>query len=250
MSDRIDAEVGASPYQNRLTRRESLRRMAVLAAGAVPIAVWSASAEAADGSTVAGTFAPWPSLDLKAVNAAGYGTDPDLITPVSAPWPRLLSEAQRSLGAVLADIIVPREDDVPAASEVGAVDVLDEWISAPYPSQQADRQLIEPGLRWIDDEAQRRHGEPFVRLSKTQRLAIVDEIAFTDQPTPAGLEMPKAFFARLRALVVGAFLTSPEGTEDLGYVGNVPIRGDYPGPTPEAMAHLEKLLDELGLSQG
>ena len=66
--------------------------------------------------------------------------------------------------------------------------------------------------------------------------------------TPAGLETPKLFFSGLRALVVGAFFTSPEGMRDLGYIGNTPIYGDYPGPTPEAMVHLESLVENLGLS--
>ena len=35
----------------------------------------------------------------------------------------------------------------------------------------------------------------------------------------------------------------------MGYQGGVPINGDYPGPTPEAMAHLEGVLEDLGLSE-
>ena len=50
-----------------------------------------------------------------------------------------------------------------------------------------------------------------------------------------------------RQLVVGAYVTSPQGMQDLGYQGNVPIAGDYPGPTPEAMTHLHSLLNDLDL---
>ena len=107
--------------------------------------------------------------------------------------------------------------------------------------------MIEPGLQWLNDEASRRFDAAFVDLSESQRLEIVDEIAFADRPTPPGLERPKAFFAGFRGLVVGAWVTTPEGMKDLGYEGNVAIAGDYPGPTPEAMAHLEGLLDDLGL---
>ncbi len=46
-----------------------------------------------------------------------------------------------------------------------------------------------------------------------------------------------------------AYFASPEGTKDLGYIGNIPIAGDYPGPTPEAIAHLDTILDELGLTE-
>ncbi|MBT5682665.1 MAG: gluconate 2-dehydrogenase subunit 3 family protein, partial [Gammaproteobacteria bacterium] len=46
-----------------------------------------------------------------------------------------------------------------------------------------------------------------------------------------------------------AYFASPEGTKDIGYIGNTPIAGDYPGPTPEAMAHLDKMLSDLGLTE-
>jgi hypothetical protein len=207
----------------------------------------SVTLPACDGTADPAGHAPWPELELKPVTADGYGTDPDLITPAPAPWPRLMSDSQLVLTAVLADIIVPREGSVPPASEVGVVDVIDEWISAPYPRQQAYRELIEPGLRWLDDEAARRFGEGFAGLSEPQRLEIVDEIAFADRPAPESLAMARAFFASFRTLAVGAFFTSPEGIRDLGYEGNVVISGDYPGPTREAMAHLAGLLDELDL---
>ena len=36
--------------------------------------------------------------------------------------------------------------------------------------------------------------------------------------------------------------------DDIGYLGNVPINGDYPGPSEEALAHLDGVLVALGLS--
>ncbi len=85
-------------------------------------------------------------------------------------------------------------------------------------------------------------------MTESQQLDIVGDIAFSEGQTPAGLATPRLFFSGLRALVVGAFFTSPEGIRDLGYIGNTPIYGDYPGPTPEAMVHLESLVENLGLS--
>lgn len=229
----------------RLNRRDTLKWMGVMSASATIPLAFSVSGCAQDQ---AGKFAPWPQLTLEPVNATGYGQDPDLITPAPAPWPRLLSESQLALLVVLSDIIVPREGQVPSASEVGVPDVIDEWVSAPYPTQQEHRAVLEPGLRWMDDESMRRHGKTFTALSDEQRLAMIDDIAFEDRETPAGLEMPKAFFSGLRTLVVGAFFTSPEGIKDLGYIGNTPIQGDYPGPSDDAIAHLDVLLEELGLS--
>ena len=244
MTDQSENAGGiGSAYTSKLSRRQSLKWMGALSGAAVV----SIALPACTASEESGNYAAWPQLKLAPVTADGYGTDPNLITPAPAAWPRLMSESQLALTAVIADLIIPREDTVPSASEVGVVDVIDEWISAPYPRQQEYRAIIEPGLVWLNAEARRRFNEPFVSLTESQRVEIIDEIAYSDQPTPTGLENPKTFFAGLRMLVVGAFVTSPEGTEDIGYLGNVAIAGDYPGPTPEAMAHLQGLLKDLDL---
>jgi len=55
------------------------------------------------------------------------------------------------------------------------------------------------------------------------------------------------FFARLRGLLMGGFYSLPEGMKDIGYIGNAPMTGDYPGPTQEAVAHLNAALAKLGI---
>src|SRR5688500_10246824 len=70
----------------------------------------------------------------RVVAAAGNGKDPDLLK-VYAPgelWPLTLSAAQRSSATVLADAILPADGEWPAASKLGVVEFIDEWISAPY----------------------------------------------------------------------------------------------------------------------
>ena len=69
--------------------------------------------------------------------AHGYGTDPDL-TKIYHPgdlWPLTLTRAQRRTAAALCDVILPADAVSLSASRVGVVDFLDEWVSAPYPSQ-------------------------------------------------------------------------------------------------------------------
>ncbi len=225
--------------QGGLTRRESLRRAALFAASsALPF-----------GCTIAtggDATAPWMWPQMPPVSARGYGTDPDLIHPV-IPWPNTLDTKSRTLVAALADILIPAEADIPSASQVGVVDVLDEWISAPYPDQQADRKLLLAGFDWLDREAERRHGVLFVTLKNTDQLALVDDIAFPERAHPPSLAGAVQFMARFRLLVAGMFYSSPEGIRELGYIGNQPIAGDYPGPTDEALAHLQQQLDRLGL---
>ncbi len=221
--------------------------MGVMSATSAVHMTFTTTASAAQ--TTGSEFAPWPQLTLQPVTAMGYGQDPNLIVRASGPWPRILTQRQLSLLDVLSDIIVPRQGDAPSASEVGVSEVLDEWISAPYPRQQTHRTVLEPGLLWMDDESHRRYRKTFVELSESQQFAIVDDIAFAEQPTPQGLEAPKEFFSGLRLLVVGAFFTSPAGIKDLGYIGNTPISGDYPGPTAEALAHLKALMEGLKLAR-
>ena len=38
-----------------------------------------------------------------------------------------------------------------------------------------------------------------------------------------------------------------EGWAEIGYMGNTPGTGDYPGPTPEALAHIKGVIEGMGL---
>ena len=182
--------------------------------------------------------APWPELNLAPLDATGYGTDPILIAPAPAPWPRTLSAQQLALVDAFGEHLCP------GARAARVADVIDEWVSAPYPNQQADRALLLPGFVWLDADCVARHGATFAALSAEQRDNVCNTLAaHIDAP-----ETPQQnFFQRFRTLVTGAYFSSPAGAAELGYQGNTPIAGPYPGPTPAAMDHLNKLLDELGL---
>ncbi|CAH9050480.1 hypothetical protein PSECIP111854_00539 [Pseudoalteromonas sp. CIP111854] len=233
-------------YTSGMTRRESLKWLGVLAAGSAVSLSSGCSKVISDSVTSAGH---WPDIDIKPVTARGYGTDPNLIMPPESPWPLTLSETQLSLVAVLADFIVPREGQNPSASQVQVPSVIDEWVSAPYDGQQKDRVTIIHALAWIDDEATLRYKNPFLKLSKVQQIAIMDNIAYFNEQTPAQFQRIGKAFLRFKNLVLGAYFCTPEGCKDIGYLGNVPIAGDYPGPTIEAKAHLDGVLAELGLSE-
>jgi hypothetical protein len=235
-------------YSSGLSRRESLKWLGVLSASLVlPSVVGCTSEKSEIISNIAASKGHWPKLNLPAISTAGYGKDPNLITPIRAPWGKTLTTEQLTLVAELSDILIPRDGDVPSASEVNVPDVIDEWVSAPYNRQQNDRLVILSGLQWIDDESQLRFKHTFTQLSHTQQLQIVDDIAYSNRDVPDEFTNIVPAFAAFRKLVLAAFFCSPEGTKDLGYIGNIPIIGDYPGPTDEAMAHLNLTLQELGL---
>jgi hypothetical protein len=165
----------------------------------------------------------------------GYGTDPDLMKEwkPGGPWPLTLVDEAKLTTAALCDLIIPADERSPAASAVGVVDFIDEWISAPYPQQRADREVLLPGLVWINTEAMRRFQKKFADLDTAQKSAIADDICSASKAKPefAG---PAKFFARFRDLTAGGFYTTPVGMKDIGYTGNVPLER-FDGPPLEAL---------------
>src|SRR5262245_10692255 len=124
---------------------------------------WMFAAAATVPELSAGTYAPQAFARDLAAGQQGYGTDPHLVQEWKAgePWPLTLGVPARLIAVALCDLIIPADGDVPAASAVGVVDFIDEWVSAPYPQQRVDREIIVPGLKWIEAEAQARFGAAF-----------------------------------------------------------------------------------------
>lgn len=172
---------------------------------------------------------------------SGYGPDPDLIRTYGKGelWPLTFDPQQRQLAAALADLIIPADEHSPSASAVGAVDFIDEWISAPYPQQRQDRQTVLPGFVWLDGEARHRAGRPFAELREAQQRAICDSVCDLSR-APAHLQQPAHFFATYRNLTAAGFYTTAAGRKDLRYVGNFPLP-HFDGPPLE-------LLRKLGLA--
>ena len=172
-----------------------------------------------------------PSASFDALAAApaaqGYGKDPNLLKVYAAGelWPLTLTKEQRATATALCDLIIPADETSPAASSVGVVDFIDEWISAPYPEHAVDRKTVLDGLSQVEGEAQRRFKTAFAKLSTAQLSTIAD--AMVKDP----------FFDRYRALTAGGFYTTPVGMRDLKYVGNVAMT-TFEGPTPEILKRL------------
>jgi len=172
-----------------------------------------------------------------AKSVGGYGKDPNLlkIHQIGELWPLTLNESQRQAATLLSDLIIPADDESPAASKVGVVDFIDEWISAPYPDNQRDKPMIVQGLAWLDQESQRRFKKNFAALTDHERAAICDDISAA-KPA-AQFEQAAKFFARYRALTAGGYYTTPVGMKALGYVGNVAMT-TFDGPPPEVLKKL------------
>ena len=221
------------PPAARLPRRTVLKWFAMIAASSrLPGFGAGSVAEAAD--------APAPSAGAHA--AKGYGTDP-VLSKFYAPgdfWPLTFSPDERKTVTALADLILPADHLGPAASEVRTPDYIDEWISAYYPIQQKDREVILQGLAWLAEESRKRFQKAFALLTDEQKSAIADDICWPADAKPE-FKNAAAFFVKFRALAASAYYGTEAGWKAIGYVGNVPL-ASFDGPPKE-------VLEKLGVEQ-
>ncbi len=215
-----------------VSRRKALHKLAAAATGTtaavvrLPTTHATRPAPTAEGDSQAGVL---PSV-------LRPPTDPDLREPV-VPWAKTLTAAELHTLAAICDVILPADERSPAASAVGVPDFVNEWVSAPYPTQTEDRQLIRGGLSWLNTESIKRFGKPFADLPSASKNKIADDICFV--PKAKSLHRPGAlFFDKLRTLCMGGFYTTDEGMTDIQYVGNAPA-ASFDGPPRAVLAHLK-----------
>lgn len=211
-----------------MDRRQAIKVMAI-AAAAPALATCAPGEEPADLVT--------PLAPPSNPRAAGTPWDPDLVAP-TIQWERSLTSDELESLAALCDVIIPLDERSPSASQVGAHDFIDEWVSAPYDPNREDKVIIRGGLLWLDRESADRFGDGlrFRDLTSDQRVAICDDICFEPDAAP-GYEAGARFFDRIRDLTSTAFWTTTEGMQDLQYVGNVPLARWDPPPL-EVLRHL------------
>ena len=130
--------------------------------------------------------------------------------------------------ATLCDIILPATPTAGSASEAEVPDFI-EFMVKDAPFLQLP---IRGGLAWINNEARKRFNKTFEDITPTQRLEIVDDIAYPDKAAPE-MNQGAKFFDLLRGLVLTGYYTSKMGIDDLGYVGNRPNVWD--GVPPEVL---------------
>ena len=209
-----------------LSRRNALKWLTTTAAGAAA----APAALAAPGETEPAPPAYPTRFDLH---------DPDFSKPSQGPWPKLLTEDELKTVTVLADLILPKDANGPAASEVGVPDFINEWVSAPYDKQREDGEVIRGGLGWINTESFKRHGRAFTALAPAQQTAILDAICDPSKARPEH-KVGVRFFKAFRQLCLGGYYTHRATWKHLGYVGNITIGGPYPGVP-------EEIIKKLGL---
>ena len=149
-----------------------------------------------------------------------------------ATQPPVLSASQRAIVSGVADVMIPRTD-TPGALDVGVPDFIDSMLQAVYSPTDRNRYLT--GLAAFDTAATSQHGQTFVALELTQRVALVrkfHEVALADERRQHGQHtLPqRPFILMTKKLTLLGFFTSQVGaTQVLQYVA---VPGSYHGCIP------------------
>lgn len=160
---------------------------------------------------------------------------------------RLLSETffteeERKKLDVLVDIIMPADSESGSATDAGVPDFI-EFMMKDYTPYQTP---MRGGLMWLDHYSDDNYGKKFLELSESERMEIIDEIAWPDKAKPE-MEGGVKFFNMLRNLTSTGYFTSEIGFKYLGYKGNTPNVWD--GVPDEVMRKHGFAYEEKYLSQ-
>ena len=202
--------MNSQDQENRLPRRRVLQ--------------WFAAVATAEGLSIPAAIAQEIKTNPTAVT--GYGQDPVMAKTYERGevWPLTFTDPEKKAAVALAEMLFPKDDLGPAASEVRVADFIDEWVSAPYPRQQGDRKAIIPGLKTLDEECRKHFQKNFADASEEQKKAACDEMAKGNH-----------FFNVFTGIASGAYYSDPKCWKALGHAGNVPIGGPFPGPPDEVL---------------
>lgn len=128
---------------------------------------------------------------------------------------KFFNEHEMATIAVLADIIIPKDEVSGSATEAKVPDFI-EFIVKDMPQHQVP---MRGGLRWLDVHTMKRFNKSFTDCSADQQIQIVDEIAYPARAKP-DVKQGVAFFSLMRNLTASGFYTTKIGINDLGYAGN------------------------------
>jgi gluconate 2-dehydrogenase gamma chain len=189
-----------------MNRRESLKALGVLAAGAGVLAT-ACNGESAKEARLAG----------EASNKLPGVTDWEHERTQKLLEETFFTDHEMATITVLANIIIPKDEISGSASEAGVPDFI-EFIVKDLP---ANKIPMRGGLKWMDVQCQKRYGNAFIKCTKEQQIEFIDEIAFPDKAKPE-MQQGVAFFSLMRNLTASGFYTTEMGVKDIGYVGNRP----------------------------
>lgn len=146
---------------------------------------------------------------------------------------KFLTVSELATIAILVDIIIPATSKSGSATQAG-VPAFIEFIVKDMPQYQTP---VRGGLKWLDNQSNKRFGKTFALITPKQRIEIVEDIAYPDDVKPE-FSHGASFFSQIRNLTVTGFYTTRMGFDELGYMGNTP--NDWKGVPQD-------VLDKYGL---
>ena len=153
--------------------------------------------------------------------------------------PKFFTASEYRLVAVLADIIIPKDERSGGATDAGVPEFMD-FMMIDQPARQV---AMRGGLAWLDVECQKRFDKTFLNCVQAERTAVLDDIAWPSRPStgsgqaPGSLAHGVAFFTSFRDLTASGFWTTRMGIDDLQYLGNQAV-AQWRGCPDEALKKL------------
>ncbi|KLT66092.1 gluconate 2-dehydrogenase subunit 3 family protein [Pedobacter sp. BMA] len=130
---------------------------------------------------------------------------------------KYFNEHEMATITILADIIIPKDDISGSASDAKVPEFI-EFIVKDIPEHKVP---MRGGLKWLDIYSFNKFEKSFVEASESQRISIIDEIAYPNRAKPE-VQPGVTFFNRMRDLTASGFYTTEIGVKDIGYAGNAP----------------------------
>lgn len=123
--------------------------------------------------------------------------------------------------AVLADIIIPKDDISGNATDAKVPEFIDFIVN-----DMPDHQLpMRGGLSWLNMQCFKKYKNAFAQCNSQQQIEMVDAIAYPEKAKP-DMKQGVAFFNLMRNLTATGFYSTEIGWKDIGYIGNQPNNWD------------------------
>lgn len=175
----------------------------------------------------AGAATMFPVLEQAkgAPGMCGCGGREAAARPADPAWkPLFFDSHQNETVVALTDLIIP-DTETPGAKTAEVNRCIDLFLNEE--EEDVKRQFME-GLAWIDGRALRRHGKPFIELTKEQQTALLEPLADPHNGNPE--DQPGIrFFQDVKDWTIFGYYTSQTGLEQELQYGGDTYHDSFPG---------------------
>ena len=134
--------------------------------------------------------------------------------------PHFFSREELEMVEILTDRIIPTDGHSPGARAAGVAAYIDGRLAESWEEQP--RKVWRDGLKRVDALCQKMHGQPFLKATPEQQVAVLSRMA-QNEFHPKSEE--EKFFAELKRRTVTAYYTSEIGIhKEMEYKGNTLLK--------------------------